>query len=201
MRRLALTLFVLQAALALAEPLDPLRFSVTWDAALYRGPFSGRVVIYFGKGTGEPRFGPDWLKPQPIASSQFKAVRPGEQMLITDANCIGFPSKLGALAAGKYTVQAVIDRNLGKIIGWAELDLVSEFGITPRQNVHFLMTTGNISQGQAALYIAETTTGKFGVYTMGPRPDSQPGVMIRRHDMVPFRQAPANLEAKQEPKN
>ncbi|MBI1757551.1 MAG: hypothetical protein HYR64_10655 [Fimbriimonas ginsengisoli] len=113
MRRLALTLFVLQAALALAEPLDPLRFSVTWDAALYRGPFSGRVVIYFGKGTGEPRFGPDWLKPQPIASSQFKAVRPGEQMLITDANCIGFPSKLGALAAGKYTVQAVIDRNLG----------------------------------------------------------------------------------------
>jgi len=95
----------------------------------------------------------------------------------------------------------VIDRNLGKIIGWAELDLVSEFGITPRQNVHFLMTTGNISQGQAALYIAETTTGKFAVYTMGPRPDSQPGVMIRRHDMVPFRQAPANLEAKQEPKN
>ena len=94
----------------------------------------------------------------------------------------------------------VIDRNLGKIIGWAELDLVAEFGIAPRQNVHFLMTTGNISQGQAALYIAETTTGKFGVYTMGPRADSQPGVMIRRHDMVPFRQAAANQEAKQDAK-
>jgi hypothetical protein len=81
----------------------------------------------------------------------------------------------------------VIDRNNGKIVGWAEVDLVSEFAIPPRQNVHFLMTTGNITQGQAALYVAETSTGKFGVYSMGPRQDNQPGVSIRRHDMVMFR--------------
>jgi hypothetical protein len=86
----------------------------------------------------------------------------------------------------------VIDRAQGKIVGWAETDLVNEFGIPPRQNVHFLMTTGNIAQGQAALYVAETTTGKFGVYTMGPRIDGLPGVSIRRHDLVPFRQAKAN---------
>ena len=86
----------------------------------------------------------------------------------------------------------VIDRAQGKIVGWAETDLVTEFGIPPRQNVHFLMTTGNIAQGQAALYVAETTTGKFGVYTMGPRIDGLPGVSIRRHDLVPFRQAKAN---------
>jgi hypothetical protein len=85
----------------------------------------------------------------------------------------------------------VIDRLQGKIVGWAEVDLVNEFGIAPRQNVHFLMTTGNIAQGQAALYVAETTSGKFGVYTMGPRQDGQSGVVIRRHDMVMFRQAPA----------
>lgn len=83
----------------------------------------------------------------------------------------------------------VIDRNVGKIVGWAEVDLVAEFGLAPRQDVHFLMTTGNIAQGQAALYVAETTTGKFGVYSMGPRPDNQPGVAIRRHDIVSFRQA------------
>src|SRR5262249_28882219 len=58
----------------------------------------------------------------------------------------------------------VIDRSAGKITGWAEVDLVTEFGIPPRQNVHFLMTTGQIALGQAALYVAETTTGKFGVY-------------------------------------
>jgi hypothetical protein len=81
----------------------------------------------------------------------------------------------------------VVDRTVGKVVGWAEADLVSEFSITPRQNVHFTMTTGTVGLGQAALYVAETTTGQLGVYTMGPRPDGGPGVAIRRHDRVPFR--------------
>lgn len=93
----------------------------------------------------------------------------------------------------------VIDRTAGKIIGWAELDLVNEFGIAPRQNVHFMMTTGNISAGQAALYVAETTTGKFGVYTMGPTANGGQGVQIRRHDMVPFRQTPKEKEKENPP--
>lgn len=92
--------------------------------------------------------------------------------------------------AGKL-LGTVIDRTNGKLVGWAEVDLLTEFNIKPMQNVHFMMTTGNIAQGQAALYLAETATGKFGVYTMGPRPDSKPGVVIRRHDMVAFRQPPA----------
>jgi hypothetical protein len=94
--------------------------------------------------------------------------------------------------AGKL-LGTVIDRGVGKIVGWAEVDLVSEFAIQPKQNVHFMMTTGTITAGQAALYVAETTTGKFGVYTMGPRPDGHPGVVIRRHDLVLFRQ-PANAQ-------
>lgn len=88
--------------------------------------------------------------------------------------------------AGKL-LGTLIDRVQGKIIGFAEVDLVTEFNLPPRQNVHFLMTTGMIAQGQAALYVAETTTGKFAVYTMGQRPDSKPGVMIKRHDLVLFR--------------
>jgi hypothetical protein len=89
--------------------------------------------------------------------------------------------------AGKL-LGTVVDRTAGKILGWAEVDLVTEFGLPPRQNVHFLMTTGLIANGQAALYIAETTSGKFGVYTMGARPDGSPGILIKRHDMVLFRQ-------------
>lgn len=89
---------------------------------------------------------------------------------------------------GGKLLGTVIDRIQGKIVGWAEVDLVKEFGIQPRQNVHFLMTTGSIAAGQAALYIAETTTGKVGVYTMGPRPDGRVGIAIRRHDLVLFRQ-------------
>jgi hypothetical protein len=80
----------------------------------------------------------------------------------------------------------VIDRSAGKIVGWAEVDLVSEFNIAPKQDVHFLMTTGTIAAGQAALYLAEVSTGKFGVYTMGASPEGQ-GIIIRRHDLSTFR--------------
>lgn len=89
----------------------------------------------------------------------------------------------------------VIDRGQGKIPGWAEVDLVTEFGIQPRQNVHFLMTCGQIAQGQAALYVAETATGKFAVYSMALHDNNK--VEIRRHDLVLFRQG----AAKEAPKN
>ena len=75
--------------------------------------------------------------------------------------------------AGKL-LATVIDRDHGKIVGWAELDMTAEFGLAPRADVHFLMTTGQIASGQAALYVAETTSGKFGVYTMGMRPTGSP---------------------------
>jgi hypothetical protein len=91
--------------------------------------------------------------------------------------------------AGKL-LGTVIDRNAGKVINWAEVDLVQEFNIPPKQNVHFLMTTGSITAGQAALYVAETSTGRFGVYTMGPRPDGRAGLVIRRHDLTVFRPQP-----------
>lgn len=91
--------------------------------------------------------------------------------------------------AGKL-LGTVVDRNLGKIIGWAEVDLVNEFSLPPRQDVHFMMTAGQINESQSALYIAEVNSGKFGVYTMGVRPDRAPGLVIRRHDLVYFRQQP-----------
>src|SRR5262245_3934266 len=89
--------------------------------------------------------------------------------------------------AGKL-MGTIIDRNQGKISGWAEVDLVQEFGLQPRANVHFLMTTGEISPQSSALYVAETASGKFGIYTMAPRGDGQQGVIIKRHDLVLFRQ-------------
>jgi hypothetical protein len=81
----------------------------------------------------------------------------------------------------------VIDRHQGKIVGWAEVDLTQQFAVKPLQDVHFMMVTGYVTQGQSALYVAETNTGKFGVYTMGPGPNGS-GVVIRQHDMTTFRQ-------------
>jgi hypothetical protein len=82
---------------------------------------------------------------------------------------------------------SVVDRNLGRLVPWAEVDLVREFNVQPKTKVHFMMATGAITQGQAALYLTETTTGQVGVYTMGSRTDGRPGVLIVRHDLQPFR--------------
>jgi hypothetical protein len=49
------------------------------------------------------------------------------------------------------------------------------------------MTTGNITAGQAALYVAEVSSGKFGVYSLGPDVNAQNGMSIRRHDLATFR--------------
>src|SRR5262245_50615750 len=91
--------------------------------------------------------------------------------------------------AGKL-LGTVIDRTQGKIIGWAEVDLTTEFGLQAKQDVHFMMTTGYVTQGQSALYLAETSTGQFGVYTMGPGQNGN-GVIIKRHDITKFRQQAA----------
>ena len=96
--------------------------------------------------------------------------------------------------AGKL-LGTVIDKASGKIVGWAEVDLVGEFGVQPQQDVHFMMLTGFVTRGQTALYVAETSTGKFGVYTMGPGGNGN-GVVIRRHDLTSFRQSPPAAEAK-----
>jgi hypothetical protein len=101
--------------------------------------------------------------------------------------------------AGKL-LGTVIDRVQGKIVGWAEVDLTAEFGLQARADVHFMMVTGYITQGQSALYLAETATGQFGVYTMGPGADGN-GVAIRRHDLTKFRQqVPAAPPAPPAPK-
>ena len=83
----------------------------------------------------------------------------------------------------------VIDKSQGKILGWAEVELAQQFDVKPLQDVHFMMVTGYVTQGQSALYVAETTTGKFGVFTMGPGQGGT-GVTIRQHDMTNFRQGP-----------
>jgi hypothetical protein len=90
--------------------------------------------------------------------------------------------------AGKL-LGTVVNRTTGKVSAWAEIDLVKEFELTPKQNVHFLVTNGMVQKGQSALYVAETSTGKLGVYTMIVRDGLGPAgnMIIHRHDMTTFR--------------
>ncbi len=93
--------------------------------------------------------------------------------------------------AGKL-LGTIVDKNLGKVMGWAEVDLVQEFNLPPKQNVHFMMTTGTQIRGQTVLYLTEINSGRFGVYTMAPRADGTPGMFIRRHDATLFRKPAPN---------
>jgi hypothetical protein len=131
-----------------------------------------------------------YLQPEARAAND----RHGEYIICTGAVAINPKAPTEGVWMLDYRtgklLATLIDRLHGKIASWAEVDLVSEFGLAPRQNVHFMMTTGMIAQGQAALYVAETESGKFAVYTMGMRPDGKPGVMVKRHDMRLFRSTP-----------
>lgn len=54
--------------------LAPCRAAEPWacDLRFTQGvratPFTGRVVLFFSKGSGEPRLGPNWFQPEPMAS-------------------------------------------------------------------------------------------------------------------------------------
>lgn len=94
---------------------------------------------------------------------------------------------------------STINRQNGKMIAWDEMDLVKEFELAPRSDVHFLMTTGVVVKGQSVLYLIETNSGKVGVYTMTADETATTGngkIRIRRHDMSSFR-APMAQQAQQ----
>jgi S-formylglutathione hydrolase FrmB len=123
--------FVLLAAALLAARVaaaaEPLAFAVKAGPGLLDGPFTGRVVVYLTKGNREPRFGPNWFRPEPIYSTRVKAAPAGAAMEITTENAVGFPCKLSELPAGEYSVQAVIDRSLGgRAIGASPGNLYSQ---------------------------------------------------------------------------
>ncbi len=75
--------------------------------------FSGKAVIYLGTGGEEPRFGPDWFSPKPCYSTDVKNGDANKGIVVENGNAIGFPGKLKNLKPGEYTVQAVLDLNLG----------------------------------------------------------------------------------------
>lgn len=91
--------------------------------------------------------------------------------------------------AGKLLGTAV-DPNIGRIRAWDEVDLVKDFGISPKQDVHFIMTTGATIKGHTPVYLAEINTGQLAIYGMTPRIDGS--IMIRKFESTIFRRPPPN---------
>ena len=99
-------------------------------------------------------------------------------MLITDRDTqiVRWVGVLGAAGA-----EDIMGRfGMGRTVAYRRLRTLVHAGLLERIR---------LLHAQSALYVAETTSGKFGVYTMAPRGEGQGGVLIKRHDLVLFRQA------------
>lgn len=112
--RIVRLLFLISVLLLPLAPVhgQGLSFSVRYTKEAYDGKFSGRVIVFLSRRTAEPRLGPNWFQPEPMYSHHFQNIAPGDAMVLGN-DAVRFPGKLSALPAGEYTIQAVIDRNLG----------------------------------------------------------------------------------------
>ena len=109
-----LRLAITAAVCAIAAASSAVTFKVSFPAATYAKPFSGRVLVFLTQKPGvEPRLGPDWFNPEPCYSVTVKNLKPGQPVTIDSKTAVGFPGKLSALPNGNYRAQAVFDLNLG----------------------------------------------------------------------------------------
>lgn len=102
---IALVLLGRAASMASAEPL---RFHVRLDAGTAKESITGRLFVFLSRSArGEPRFGPNWFRPEPFFGRDVAALQPGTSCTIDD-RADGFPDKLSRLRPGRYRAQAVL---------------------------------------------------------------------------------------------
>ncbi|MCS7168840.1 MAG: hypothetical protein RMI91_03810 [Gemmatales bacterium] len=87
--------------------------------------------------------------------------------------------------SGKLYASSV-SRLTGKILACAELNLLAEFAVRSAGDARFLITTGQVGRGASVLYVAEMTSGRLAAYSMSLAEGYNPGVIIRRHDIIQF---------------
>jgi hypothetical protein len=115
---------------------EPLAFRAWLDTAAADEPITGRLYVFLSQRMrGEPRFGPDWFRPEPFFAADVTAFQPGTSRPIDD-RADGFPDKLSTLPPGRYRVQAVLHHDFysphpGRGVGnfysdtvWKDLDPV-----------------------------------------------------------------------------
>jgi hypothetical protein len=92
----------------------PLEFVLTFDPAISRTPFTGRVYVMLSKSNpgGTLRSSPNWFKPEPMFARDVKNWEPGKPLTI-GTEAIAYPASLAKLEKGTYFVQAVMDLGQG----------------------------------------------------------------------------------------
>jgi S-formylglutathione hydrolase FrmB len=89
-----------------------LAFEVAFPSFLKKQSISARVYVMTGQGNSraEPRFGPNWFRPQPFFARDVKDWKEGQPVVI-DSTALGYPGPLDSLEPGEYHFQAVVRLN------------------------------------------------------------------------------------------
>ena len=88
------------------------QFSISYPDTIFKGPFTGKVLIFLSKDTKEPKESDFMIRLSPFFSMDVKNIRPGQKILLDD-KATSYPVILSEIERGEYYVQAVWDRNLG----------------------------------------------------------------------------------------
>src|SRR5687768_14134698 len=67
-----------------------LRFSVSYPASVFAGPFTGRIVVYLSTKPDEPRTGPDWFDPEPMYAIDVRDLAADTPIVVGGAGTISF---------------------------------------------------------------------------------------------------------------
>jgi hypothetical protein len=108
MRYYILSFFLFLVTFANAQ-----KFYVSYKPSVYKGPFTGNVILYLSTKSENPKNETHW----PCYRMKVSHIMPDQQIVFTDT-CLSYPTLLSRLPRGDYYVQAVWDLNIdGRIIG------------------------------------------------------------------------------------
>ena len=96
---------------AQSEVKTKVSIQVQMSEELETGPVNGRLLVFFGKGTGAPMQGPNWFGPEPFFGKDVTGVKPGDVITI-DQELRGCPGTFDDIKSGRWKVQAVLDHDL-----------------------------------------------------------------------------------------
>jgi S-formylglutathione hydrolase FrmB len=111
--RCSLISVLLLLVAATSAKAEPLKFQVSFAESVSKEPFTGRVFVFLSQTSlREPRFGPNWLNPDPFFAHDVKNLQPGTAITI-DNSALGCPVKLADLPKGTYSIEALMDFDRG----------------------------------------------------------------------------------------
>ena len=87
-------------------------FQISYPAATFTGPFTGKVLLYLNKENRNPKDAMADLESFPCFSMDVRDVKPGASIVFDD-RAAAYPVKLSDIESGECYIQAVWDRNLG----------------------------------------------------------------------------------------